>query len=191
MAISDNEIIDRILRGDKRRYSYLVDKYKDKAFGLALRLLRNREEAEEAAEDAFFRAYNALERFQGKSGFGTWLYRIVYNVCVTRLGGKKTDIKLSEYNEGKEYEDNGFPFQPSVYENVELNDMIGFVRKTMERMPERYQVILSLFYFQELSYDEISETIDIPVGTVKTHLFRARMMLQERINHELKTEKAS
>jgi RNA polymerase sigma-70 factor (ECF subfamily) len=189
MPFSDSEIIERIRHGDRRRYSYLVDKYKDKAFSLALRLLKNREQAEEASEDAFIRAYNALDRFQSRSSFGTWLYRIVYNVCITRIGDKKGDLKLIEYEEGKEYDEYTFPSQPSIYENIEMNDMIVFVRKIIDDMPQRYQVILSLFYFQELSHQEISHLIGVPVGTVKTHLFRARNMLQERINNELKTEK--
>lgn len=188
MAISDNEIIERIRRGDKRRYAYLVDKYKNKAFSLAFRLLKNREEAEEAAEDAFIRAYNALDRFQSRASFGTWLYRIVYNVCITRLNNKKVDIRLSEYEERKDYDGSTFTCQPSVYEEIETNDMVGIVRRIIDEMPVRYQIILSLFYFQELSYQELSESLELPVGTVKTHLFRARAMLQERISRELKTE---
>jgi RNA polymerase sigma-70 factor (ECF subfamily) len=191
MALSDNEIIEQIRRGDKRRYSHLVEKYKDRAFGLALRLLKNREEAEEATEDAFIRAYNALERFQNRASFGTWLYRIVYNVCLTRLNSKKGGLKSLEYDEGKDYDEYPLTSQSSLYEKIEINDMVGFVHKIIGEMPERYQVILSLFYFQELSYQEICEIMELPLGTVKTHLFRARAMLQERLNRELKMENAS
>ncbi len=189
MALSDNEIIEQIRRGEKRRYSNIVDKYKDRAFSLALRMLKNREEAEEATEDAFIRAYNALERFQNRASFGTWLYRIVYNVCLTRLDSKKGGPQSLEYDEGKDYDEYTFPSQSSLHEEIEINDMLGFVRKIVGEMPERYHVILSLFYFQELSYQEICEVTELPVGTVKTHLFRARAMLQERLSRELRTER--
>jgi RNA polymerase sigma factor (sigma-70 family) len=189
MAQSENEIIEQIRRGDKRRYSLLVDKYKDRAFSLAFGMLKNRQEAEEAAEDAFIRAYNALDKFQSRARFGTWFYRIVYNVCITRLHRKKDAPKVSEYDDEKDRDGSAVSVQLSIYAEIEMHDMVSFVRKIISEMPDRYRVMLSLFYFQELSYQEICECTQMPIGTVKTQLFRARTMLQERLSHELKTEK--
>src|SRR3989337_1506914 len=92
MANPDYETIQRILAGEKRAYADLVNRHKDRAMTLALRMLKNREDAEEALQDAFVRAFNALPRFEWKSSFSTWLYRIVYNVCATALG-KRADAQ--------------------------------------------------------------------------------------------------
>jgi RNA polymerase sigma-70 factor (ECF subfamily) len=179
MPQSDNEIIERIRDGAKHHYAQLVDRYKDRAFTLAVRMLKNKEDAEEAAQDAFIRAYNALNRFEGKARFGTWFYRILYNVCLTRLGKRKEEFQRLDYDDDIDY--NGFEsaFTASGYNEYETNDMVEFVKKTMEALPEKYQTILSLFYFQDLSHEEISDVTQLPIGTIKTHLFRARAILQQ------------
>lgn len=179
MPQSDNEIIERIRDGAKHYYARLVDRYKDRAYTLAVRMLKNKEDAEEAAQDAFIRAYNALNRFEGKARFGTWFYRILYNVCLTRLGKRKEEFQRLDYNDNIDYNELESAFTASGYNEYETNDMIEFVKKTMEELPEKYQTILSLFYFQDLSHEEISEVTQLPIGTIKTHLFRARAILQQ------------
>jgi len=189
MPQSDNEIIERIRDGAKHHYAQLVDRYKDRAFTLAVRMLKNKEDAEEAAQDAFIRAYNALNRFEGKARFGTWFYRILYNVCLTRLGKRKEEFQRLDYDDDIDY--NGFEsaFTASGYNEYETNDMVEFVKKTMEALPEKYQTILSLFYFQDLSHEEISDVTQLPIGTIKTHLFRARAILQRLLQKEFLLER--
>jgi RNA polymerase sigma factor (sigma-70 family) len=190
MALSDNQIIDEIRSGKKHSFTALVDRYKDRAFTLAVRMLRNREEAEEAAQDAFIRAYNALNRFEGKSRFSTWFYRILYNVCLTRAAKRKAAPIQLEYDDSIEQNEAEFFVEPSEAIDFETQDIIGFVKKTMDTLPTKYQTILSLFYFQELSHEEIGEVTQLPIGTIKTHLFRARSLLQQRLQKELQMEKA-
>jgi RNA polymerase sigma factor (sigma-70 family) len=190
MALSDNQIIDEIRSGKKHSFTALVDRYKDRAFTLAVRMLRNREEAEEAAQDAFIRAYNALNRFEGKSRFSTWFYRILYNVCLTRAAKRKAAPIQHEYDDSIEQNEAEFFVEPSEAIDFETQDIIGFVKKTMDTLPTKYQTILSLFYFQELSHEEIGEVTQLPIGTIKTHLFRARSLLQQRLQKELQMEKA-
>jgi RNA polymerase sigma factor (sigma-70 family) len=186
--LTDLEIIDHVRRGARNFYAQIIDRYKDKSMSLALRILRNREEAEEATQDAFIRAYNALNSFEGTSQFGTWFYRILYNGCLTRLSRRKKEFIESEYDDEKEFErpDSG---GSEWSDELELSDMIAFVKKTIDALPAKYSAIVSLFYFQELSYDEIARVTELPIGTVKTHLFRARTMLQKRIQKELQYEK--
>jgi len=157
---------------------------------LALRLLRNREEAEEAIQDAFIRAYNALNSFEGSSQFGTWFYRILYNVCLTRLSHRAKQSLESEYDDEREYE-NTDQSVPGWTDEFEMSDLMSFVKKTIDSLPAKYSAIVSLFYFQELSYDEIARVTELPIGTVKTHLFRARTLLQKRIQKELQFEKTT
>lgn len=179
MPQSDNEIIERIRGGAKHYFAQLVDRYKDRAFTLAIRMLKNREDAEEATQDAFIRAYNALSRFEGKAQFGTWFYRILYNVCLTRLGKRKEEFQRLDYDDEIDYNMLESPFTASDFNEYETNDMIEFVKNTMEALPEKYQTILSLFYFQDLSHEEIADVTRLPIGTIKTHLFRARALLQK------------
>jgi len=190
MPLSDNEIIERVRNGGRRHYVHLVDRYKDRAMTLAVRMLRSREDAEEAAQDAFIRAYNALNGFKGTARFGTWFYRILYNVCLTRLGKRKAEFSSIDYDDGIEYNTKESWVSPAVSSDFETQDMIAFVKKIIETLPMKYQTILSLFYFQELSHEEICEVTQLPLATVKTHLFRARAMLQQRLQKEFQYEKA-
>lgn len=191
MLISDNEIIEKIRKGGKHHYARLIDRYKDKAFTLSVRMLRDHQEAEEATQDAFIRAYNALDKFQGTAKFGTWFYRIVYNVCLTRLGKRKAEFTFMEYEEeGTNGSLKGIVSE-SLETQIETGDMVRFVKKIIETLPEKYGMILSMFYLQELSHDEICEVTQLPLGTVKVHLFRARAMLQERLANEFHLEGTS
>jgi len=186
--LSDIEIIHHVRRGARNFYAKIIDRYKDKSMSLALRILRNREEAEEAIQDAFIRTYNALDSFEGTSQFGTWFYRILYNVCLTRLSRRIKQPSENEYDDEREYEIVD-QVAPELSEEIEMIDMITFVKKTIDTLPAKYSDIVSLFYFQELSYDEIARVTELPIGTVKTHLFRARSLLQNRIQKELQYEK--
>jgi RNA polymerase sigma-70 factor (ECF subfamily) len=184
MALTDNELIARIRGGDRQSFSLLVDRYKDRGMTLAMRILKNREDAEESLQDAFVRAFGALGKFEGHAKFATWFYRIVYNVCLTKLGQQKRRRETLDVDpEPAELEDIG-GLDP--HEILESKDMLGVLQKIIARLPERYASIVSLFYFQELSYDEICGVSGLPIGTVKTHLFRARAMIQKRLGEELR-----
>jgi len=188
MRISDDEIIARLRKGERQLFGQLIGRYKDRGFSLALRILRNRMEAEEALQDAFVRAYNGLGNFEGASAFGTWFYRILYNVCITAVSRKQKRegvINLS----GDDIPDAVTePAHPGDYTGIELRDLISHVLGALDRLPEKYSTVLSMFYIQELTYPEISEVTGMPVGTVKTHLFRGRLLLQTEIANTLQKD---
>lgn len=188
MPLSDSEIIENIRKGAKHHYARLVDRYKNKAITLAVRMLKNREDAEEATQDAFIRAYNALDKFEGASKFSTWLYRIVYNACLTKLGQRRKEFELLDYEDEKDYGNIEEWQSSSVLSELEVKDMITLIKKVIDTLPAKYGTIISLFYFQELSHNEICEIMQLPLGTVKTQLFRARALLQERLTKELQQE---
>ena len=135
MSAADEEIVRRVLAGDKRAFGELVDRHKEKAMTLAIRMLKSREEAEEALQDAFVRAYSALPRFEWKASFSTWLYRIVYNVCVTSLGKRPETVRIS-MNADDDHEldlPSEEPAPDAAYESREICDV---VREEIERLPD-------------------------------------------------------
>jgi len=181
-ALPDYEIISRVLSGHTRLFSELVDRHQDRAMSLAMRLLRNREEAEEAVQDSFVRAFKALERFEKRSTFSTWLYRIVYNVCSTALSKRWESFEQTSMVRGSPEHENNIPdfseIPDSVVEGEELKQNVV---DAMNELPPIYSGIATMFYLYDLSYEEIVKITGSPLGTVKARLFRARAMLRDGI----------
>ena len=188
MRLSDNEIISRLRNGEKQLFALLIERYKDRGFSLSLRILKNREEAEEALQDAFVRAYNGIGKFTGASAFGTWFYRILYNVCLTAISRKNKRGTVLDFDDPSVPETGTEPEHPGDYSGLEMRDLMTHVMAALERLPEKYSSVISMFYVQELSYPEISEVMGMPVGTVKTHLFRGRLLLQKEMARNLHKE---
>ena len=188
-SLSDHEIISRVLSGNTRSFTDLVDRHKDKAMTLAMRMLRNREEAEEAIQDAFVRAFNGLGQFEKRSTFSTWLYRILFNVCSTILSKRGEPMRSisSDNDEGKlENEIPDFSEIPDLI--VEGEDFRRQVIETLNELPPLYSGIATMFYLDDLSYEEIVTITGSPLGTVKARLFRARAMLRDGIVRRIGTE---
>ena len=188
MLPPDDEIIRDIRMGAKHRFALLVDRYKDRGLGLAIRMLKDRLIAEEALQDAFVRAYNGLNGFQGSAKFGTWFYRILYNVCLTKLGERQGRYQTFDYEDGQDYSTNEMVGDPSIEQEIERKEMVTLLKATIDEMPVKYSTVLSLFYFQELSHREICEVTRLSPGTVKIRLFRARAMLLRKLSVELQKE---
>jgi RNA polymerase sigma-70 factor (ECF subfamily) len=182
MSDTDKEIIQRVLDGDVRSFGILVDKHKAKSMTLAIRILKNREDAEEALQDAFVRVYHALSSFEWKSSFSTWLYRIVYNTCATAAGkrnGKHT-LSLDIVDEdGPRVEIESDELQPDM--KLESKEFSKIVCEEVEKLPSAYGSTFTLFTIQDMSYEEIVQVTGLPLGTVKARLFRARAMLRKAI----------
>lgn len=178
MKDPDRPILEEIRAGNSRRFGALVDRHKDRALTLAVRLVGNREEAEELVQDSFVRAYRNLEDFRGDSRFGTWFYRILYNLCMTKVT-RRTNVALLPWDEGT---DLGAPEEDtdSLLE-IEEREMQSILREEIRRLPEAYATAVTLFYVQDMTYDEIAAVTGLPLGTVKTNLFRGRQALRERM----------
>jgi RNA polymerase sigma-70 factor (ECF subfamily) len=188
MAKPEQEIVRRILAGEKRAFGELVDRHKDKAMTLALRMLKNREDAEEALQDAFVRAFHALPRFEWKASFSTWFYRIVYNVCATALSKKEEGIHIpldEEDEQTLELPSEGAP--PDV--EFASSEFQQAVMEEVQKMPQLYGAIFTLFFVQDMSYEQIVEVTGLPLGTVKVRLFRARTMLRSAVTKRLGMKK--
>lgn len=185
MSRSDNSIIENILEGETRAYATIIDRYKDQALTLSVRLLGNRADAEEAVQDAFVRAFRSLDQFRGDAKFSTWFYRIVYNTCLTRLSRRRAaplSLDDEEHLSDSQLWDDAIP---SPIEELEAAELRNAVREGLARLPVKYRSALTLFYLEEMSYEEIAAILEQPIGTVKTLLFRGRNLLRDRLTTRL------
>jgi RNA polymerase sigma-70 factor, ECF subfamily len=182
MNNNDYDIVQRILAGEQKAYSELVDRHKDKAMSLAVRMLKNHHEAEEVLQDAFVRAFRALPSFEWKSNFSTWFYRIVFNLCSTLLS-KRGDQRVISIHDDEEENSAVQIASPDEVPDIELEqkELKQIVQQEIDRMPIEYSAILTLFVVQDMSYDEIVSTTGLPLGTVKNRLFRARTLLRNAV----------
>ena len=156
-------------------------------YTLALRMLKHREEAEEVAQDAFIKVYKSLHKFKGDSKFSTWIYRVTYNTCLDRLKKNKkhfNDVAIDEYTEHKlETVDNALEHMIKA-EKQEL------IKRCVDKLPSESSYLISLYYFEELSLDEISVIVGIASNTVKVKLFRARKKLTVILEQYLEPKNA-
>jgi len=192
-------IIKKIQSGNIEEFSEIVNRYKEKAMTLAMRILKNTEDAEDALQEAFIKTFRAIsdKQFEERSKFSTYFYRIVYNTAIdfykkhrsktfnlinidssrTNDEGEATGIENFEMN----IDSSGYS-QSSVFDTEKRTldgDMQQLVNRYLEEIPEKYSTILTLFYINDLSHEEIAETLKLPLGTVKNRIFRAKDKLKE------------
>ncbi|REE24342.1 RNA polymerase sigma factor [Winogradskyella pacifica] len=170
----DQQLIEAISQGDTKAYAQLVDHYKDMVFSLALSMLKHREEAEEVAQDTFIKVFRSLNRFKGDSKFSTWIYRVTYNTCLDRIKKNKkhyNDVEIDTFTFNKiSTIDNALDLMIKEEKSV-------LIKKCIDKLPEETSTLLMLFYFEDLSLDEIAMIVNIETNTVKVKLFRARKKL--------------
>lgn len=181
--LSDDEIIRSVLKGNSADFIFLVDRYKNKAFSMLKRMLKSTEDAEEVLQDCFMKAYNNLKTFKFESKFSTWFYRIVYNSALTKLSSQKRRIET----EMTSVEDH-FNLE-SEYNSAEIEkkDVSELIHVTISKLPERYSAIITMFYLNEMTIDEISEAMGLTISNVKVMLHRSRNALRDLV---LKTKLA-
>ncbi|MGG0790585.1 MULTISPECIES: RNA polymerase sigma factor SigW [Bacillaceae] len=180
------ERINQVLKGDHNAFGEIVEIYKDKVFQICFRMLGNRQEAEDLAQEAFVRAYVNIRSFNIQMKFSTWLYRIATNLCIDRLRKKKPDYYLDAEVAGTE----GLNMYSQIAsdmakpeEEVESLELQETIQVEIMKLPEKYRSVIVLKYIEELSLKEISEILDLPVGTVKTRIHRGREALRKQLRH--------
>ena len=192
MDLSDEELVARARKGDRTAFAHLVDRHRVSVFNLTLRILGNREDAEEAAQDAFVRAFRSLDRFRGDARFATWLYRIAVNVSLSSARRSRRDLSTTSLSEPEDDED-GLPMQipdtsANPAERFEQAEFREQVRNLVSALPPIYSAVISMYHIQSLSYDEISEALELPIGTVKARLFRARAALRNLVSRSMEPD---
>jgi len=179
----DHKLVLRVKSGDKRAFDLLVQKYQHKIIALIGRYVYDHHEAQDVAQETFIKTYRALPNFRGDSAFYTWLYRIAINTAKNHLvakGRKPMDVDVddAQYFEGEsELKDIQTP-ENSLYRD-ELEQVI---KKTLTKLPEDLRVALTLREFEGLTYEDIADVMDCPVGTVRSRIFRARESIDKEIS---------
>ena len=178
----DTQLVKASQQGDQDAFALLVQKHQRRVFNMSLRMLQDYEEASEITQEAFLAAWRGLSSFRGEACFATWLYRIAYNCSLRQLEQHKRERALqAAIQEEKILEEVNKERQ--VEDILELRGRQTLVREQMENLPARYRMVLILRHLQDMTYEEMAEVLTMPIGTIKTHLFRARHLLKERVNN--------
>ncbi len=182
---NDKYYINLIIEGNSNAFSVLVDRYKDLVFSLALKMVKNREEAEEVAQDTFIKVFKSLNQFKGDSKFSTWIYKVTYNTCLDRLKKHKREqyvVSIDEYNT------NQIKSLDNALDAMEDKERIQAIQECIELLPSDDAFLLTLFYFEEQSLEEISKVVNLTTNNVKVKLFRSRKKLTTILKERLEPE---
>ena len=176
--VHERELVERCRSGDEHAFQELVDRYKDLVFALIARTVQDRTRAEDLAQDVFLRIHRGLPYFRGEARLATWIYRIVANVCLQDHGRPPGGVSL---------DDDRTPAPRAVsdrqFGDLELRDRL---EKAIARLPANYRLLIAAHYLQGVHYEDLAEALQLPLGTVKTQLYRAKQQLRRMLENELK-----
>jgi RNA polymerase sigma-70 factor (ECF subfamily) len=178
-------IINQIIGGDTQAFSVLVDVYKDLVFTLAIRMLKNREEAEEVSQDTFIKIYKALPKFKGESKLSTWIYKVAYNTCLDQI--KKNNRRYDEVAIDS-FSENQIKTLDNALDALEEKEQQKIIQECLQQLASKDSFLLTLFYFEELSLEEISKVVNMEANTVKVNIHRARKRLGNILKQKLEPE---
>ena len=179
-------LVDAALAGDQQAYQQLVDKYRRALYFHILKLVRNRDVVDDLVQEAFLKAFDCLASYNRQYAFSTWIYRIATNHTIDYLRKKKlSTLSIDEPVQGK---DGDMQMEltdeaASTDREIIVKQRRKMVRDAVEALPEKYRLVVRMRHMQEMSYEEIAEELDLPLGTVKAHIFRARAQLYKSLRH--------
>ena len=184
---TDQKLVQRAQRGDLRAFDLLVLKYQGRISALVSRYISDPGEVEDVAQEAFIKAYRALERFRGDSAFYTWLYRIAANAAKNHLVAKgrrpRSDASIED---AEAFDEFGLSSDSGSPEAIAMGDeLVSVVEAAMQALTEELRAALTLRELEGLSYDAIAEVLGCPVGTVRSRIFRAREAIDERVREQI------
>lgn len=178
--------IDAVKKGNVQAFSFLVDKYQKMVYTLALKLMKKPEEAEEMAQDTFIKAFHKIDSYEGKSKFSTWLYSITYNACISELRKRRIEFKSLD---DRQVSDQDELRMHDYYRETRKEDQEKYLALALEKLPEDDQVLVTLYYYEDQSMDEISFITGLTVSNIKVKIHRARKRMQvflyELLNEEV------
>jgi RNA polymerase sigma-70 factor (ECF subfamily) len=180
MAEQEQTLIRRAQKGDQDAFAALVEEHQRYVYNLALRVLKDENEALDLTQETFVRAWTALANFRGQSRFRTWLYRITTNLCYNRLPNLRRS--LTDLGEEVLEEIPETRVDNPVHE-IESGEARAHLYRAIEKLDTHYKLLITLRYQNELSYEEIASTLNLPLGTVKTGIFRAKEQLRKSLAH--------
>jgi RNA polymerase sigma factor (sigma-70 family) len=183
--INDQHYINLIIEGDSNAFAVLVDRYKNMVFSLALKMVKNREEAEEVAQDTFIKVFKSIAKFKGDSKFSTWVYKVTYNTCLDRIkknNREQNTVPIDDFSE------NQIKTMETVLDAIDVSERNKTIQDCIQLLPNEDGFLLTLYYFEEQSIDEISKIMDCNANNVKVKLFRSRKKLASILERRLEPE---
>ena len=181
VELDDQQLVQASKLGDQDAFSQLVLRYQRRIFNLVYRMVQHYEEASEITQDAFLAAWQGLPSFRGDARFATWLYRIAYNCALKQIEARKRDKALQAVLQAEQALDGLDDRQRESDAGLAAREQQAVVQEQLSYLPAKYRIVLILRHLQEMTYEEMAEILKMPVGTIKTHLFRARNLLKERL----------
>ena len=178
--MTEKRLIQQAKLGNKQAFETLVQTHAQQVYTLALRTLKNEQEAEDIAQETFVRAWRSLPRFRGASKFSTWLYRITTNLCYNRLPKLRQELNALDPDQQEEISDS----RPTAEQALLTTERNERLQTALENLPDSYRLLITLRHIQGLSYDEIASVTKQPLGTVKTGIFRARRLMRLALEKE-------
>lgn len=182
LSDEDRILIERCLKGDEKAYEELLCKYRNSVFSICLRMVRNRTTAEDIAQEVFIKVFSALNRYDPTYPFSSWLNRITSNLCIDHLRREKERTISLDQPVGGDDSDLLIQLPAGTAgpdREMESKEMMAILEDALGKLPEHYRIIVILRHQEQLSYEEISDTLGIPLGTVKARIHRARNMIME------------
>jgi RNA polymerase sigma-70 factor (ECF subfamily) len=183
--LSDQHYINQIIQGNTNVFGVLVDRYKEMIFTLALKMIKNREEAEEISQDTFIKIYNSLNKFKGDSKFSTWIYKIAYNTCLDRLKKNKKEENTISIDE---FSDHLVKTLDNALSTLEDKERKQTIQNCLNLLSREESFLLTLYYFDDQNLDEIAKIMDINSNNAKVKLFRGRKKLAIIFKKQLEPE---
>lgn len=174
--VDDHTLVAQTLGGRSEAFGTLVERYDRAVYHLAFRTLHDQEEARDVAQEAFFKAFRSLRTFKPGAKFSTWIFAITYHACCDRLSRRR------RYS-NEELPDRADPSAGPESQTI-AGDEARRLRQAIAQLPEKYRTVITLYHLQGRQYDEIAKVLEVPIGTVKTHLFRAKEQLRRILNNE-------
>jgi RNA polymerase sigma-70 factor, ECF subfamily len=176
----DAQLVKASQQGDQGAFATLVQRHQRRVFNIGFRVLQDYEEASEITQEAFVAAWQGLPSFRGEARLPTWLYHIAYNRCLRQLELHKRKKALQAVIQAEQMLE-GVGNEKQAADTRERHDRQAIVRETLDTLPSNYRIVLILCHLQDMAYEEMADILTMPIGTIKTHLFRARNLLKERL----------
>lgn len=185
MKEEDRELIIRARRGDEAAYRALLEKYERPVFNICLRMVRNREEAQDLAQDAFTKVFSMLDRYNPDYAFSNWLFKITSNLCIDSIRKRRIDtlpMDVPVRGDSGDFERQYESPTDDPEQVLDKAEKMHMLSRAIDDLPEHYRIMIILRHQEDLSYEEIARSLEVPLGTVKARIHRAREMLKQRLS---------
>lgn len=182
---TDDELVDQTREGLRTGFEELVRRYYPKCIRFAVGILGDMEEAEEAVQDAFLKVYVHIESYRREAKFSTWLYRILYNICHTRLRLRRSFVDISAVEDRYDNRLLEASDETSLIERLEQKDIVEAIIKAFDELPSRYRSVLHLHYIEDFTVEEIGRILRISESAVKVRLYRGRILIRNKLSMDL------